>query len=93
MDASSDEADEDELEVDEEANADEDDEEEVGGGVGVGVPPVVGLLLLEFRPPTSADQMRVVVGPDGRARGAKNGATAKDQFAMWPTTNPRARRR
>jgi hypothetical protein len=31
------------------------------------------------------DKVRIVVGPDGRARGAVSGADAKDHFAMRPT--------
>jgi hypothetical protein len=38
---------------------------------------------------TSTDQMRVIVGSDGRSRGAKAGATAKDKhFSIRPTSKP-----
>jgi hypothetical protein len=37
---------------------------------------------------TSKDQMRIIVGADGRIRGAKNGSTAKDKFSMRPTSKP-----
>jgi hypothetical protein len=36
----------------------------------------------------STDQMRFIIGADGRCRGAKNGATAKDHFSMVPTSKP-----
>jgi hypothetical protein len=35
---------------------------------------------------TSKDQMRMIVGADGRIRGAKNGSTSKDRFSMRPTS-------
>jgi hypothetical protein len=37
---------------------------------------------------TSKDQMRLIIGSDGRSRGAKSGATAKDHFSIMPASNP-----
>ena len=37
---------------------------------------------------TSKDQMRIIIGSDGRSRGARSGATAKDNFSIRPTTKP-----
>jgi hypothetical protein len=37
---------------------------------------------------TSKDQMRVIIGADGRCRGAASGSTAKDEFSMRPTSKP-----
>lgn len=35
---------------------------------------------------TSKDQMRVIIGADGRSRGAASGSTAKDKFSIRPTS-------
>jgi hypothetical protein len=34
----------------------------------------------------STDQMRVIIGADGRSRGGVSGSTAKDKFSFWPTS-------
>jgi hypothetical protein len=36
----------------------------------------------------SRDQMRVIIGADGRSRGGANGSTAKDKFSVRPTSKP-----
>jgi hypothetical protein len=58
--------------------------------VGAGVGPVDITFLagdtVMLGTPTSKDQMRLVVGADGRIRSAKNGSTAKDRFSMRPTS-------
>jgi hypothetical protein len=36
----------------------------------------------------SKDQMRVIIGADGRSRGGANGSTAKDKFSIRPTSKP-----
>jgi len=36
----------------------------------------------------STDQMRVLIGADGRVRGGMNGSTAKDTFSMRATSKP-----
>jgi len=60
--------------------------------VGAGVTPVDLTFLagdtVMLGNPTSKDQMRIVVGADGRIRGARNGSTAKDKFSMRPTSTP-----
>jgi hypothetical protein len=39
----------------------------------------------------STDQMRVIVGADGRSRAAASGKTAKDKFSIRPTSTPMPR--
>lgn len=41
--------------------------------------------------PTSKDQMRAIIGADGRSRGAASGSTAKDKFSIRPTSKPVSR--
>jgi hypothetical protein len=37
---------------------------------------------------TSTDQMRVIIGADGRSRGAASGSTANDKFSIEPASKP-----
>jgi hypothetical protein len=63
-----------------------------GDIIGAGVGPVDVTFLaadtVRLGNPTSKDQMRFIIGADGRCRSAMNGSTAKDKFSMRATSNP-----
>lgn len=46
---------------------------------------------VKFGNGTSTDQLRVIIGADGRSRGGESGSTAKDKFSFRATSKPVSR--
>jgi hypothetical protein len=48
----------------------------------------LGADTVKFGNGASTDQLRVIIGTDGRSRGGASGSTAKDKFSFRPTSKP-----